>query len=51
MRGFLKDDPYQVNNFMHNIPMQEGGEAPSLTVLAKAIILGKHTNHIHNFVN
>ena len=44
--AFSQDDPYQVNNPMHNMLVQEEGGvvAPGLVVLAEAIslvVLGK----------
>jgi len=39
-KGSSKDDPYQVNNLIHNIPMyEERGVAPGLAVLTEAMPL------------
>lgn len=52
-----KDYPYQVNNPMHDVPMQEEGGrsiAPGLMVLAKAMPLatpGKGLNHVKKNCN
>lgn len=48
--GSFKDDPYLVNNLMHNLPMYEGEATPGLDALVEVVILGKKTNHLCYFV-